>query len=330
MLKILGVVFVMFSVLPFAARADHRGIILIHAGYGTPGKFVLQGRVLEGEGIRAADKDLGRFANVVDSFNTLETDELKGVGVEVEIDGRSFASRTDDDGVWRIESQDLLSPLPTGALPITVRATGETGYVIADAHGVVHIFGDEPGIAVISDFDDTVANSGVTDKKRLIARTLTKNAAQMEVVAGASVAFRHAMQAGARGVFYVSGSPQNLHERITEFLRIQQMPPGPILLKNFGEDPLTKHVEYKVERITHLMNLLPNLSFILVGDSGEKDPEIYRIVAERYPRRVIGIVIRRVNDADNTDSRLFGMTALDDYTGDPEVLAKLINKVRMK
>jgi phosphatidate phosphatase APP1 len=39
----------------------------------------------------------------------------------------------------------------------------------------------------------------------------------------------------------------------------------------------------------------PTLSFLLIGDSGQEDPEIYRQVVKDYPERILAVYIRDVS-----------------------------------
>jgi phosphatidate phosphatase APP1 len=122
----------------------------------------------------------------------------------------------------------------------------------------------------------------------------------------------------------VSGSPQNLYVRINAFLALNEMPPGPILLKNIGSDALTEQVAYKKRRIRALLGAFPKLRFLLVGDSGEHDPEIYAAIRKESPARVAGIIIRVVPGADNDSARFTDMMTVDGYDSKPGILASLI------
>lgn len=298
--------------------------IVVLAGYGTPTAFVLWGRVLEDRGEVRPDRERGRLRNAVDTLRALETDEVEGARVVVTVAGRDYAARTDDDGTWRVEASGLAPPLAVGRLPVRVRLAGGSRGEAPPAPGVLHVLDDGPGVAVISDFDDTLVESGVTSKGRLLYRTLTRNAAQLDPVPGAVDAFRRSERAGARAFFYLSGSPQNLHERISAFLELQGLPAGPILLKNVGADPLLDQRRYKTERVEGLLAAFPRWRFVLVGDSGEQDPETYDGIRAAHPDRIRGIVIRRVVGGDAGEGRLRGMTVIDDFTGRPDVIAALV------
>jgi hypothetical protein len=55
------------------------------------------------------------------------------------------------------------------------------------------------------------------------------------------------------------------------------------------------HAGHKLENITHILETFTHLPFVLIGDSGEKDPEIYRQIIENFPNRIRAVYIRDVN-----------------------------------
>jgi phosphatidate phosphatase APP1 len=72
-------------------------------------------------------------------------------------------------------------------------------------------------------------------------------------------------------------------------------------------------IEQKTAQITRLMVNLPNRRFVLVGDSGEKDPEIFDQIRRTFPEQVKEIIIRDVvNERNRVESvRLQGMTIIE-------------------
>jgi phosphatidate phosphatase APP1 len=311
--------------LPAADKPGRPGLILMHAAYGTPTTCVITGRVVEDKGIRAADPGRGRLANTLDTVKALESDEIAGAVVEIQIEGfpGSVLGTTDVEGNFVVAVDTRSSRLQEGWLETRARLKLDLGHPAPEAKGRLLVVADAPGVAVISDFDDTVVESRVTDKAALVYRTLTRNAAQLEPVPGVAAAYQAADRAGVKAFFYVSGSPENLHERIAEFLGLQRLPLGPILLKNFSTEALGQQQEYKRRRIEAIMAAFPKLQFLLVGDSGEKDPEIYLRAQDDHPERIVGIVIRKVVGADNDDTRLKRVVAVDDYSKKIDVIAEL-------
>jgi hypothetical protein len=101
-------------------------------------------------------------------------------------------------------------------------------------------------------------------------------------------------------LFYVSSSPWNLYSLLSEFFQLQDIPNGPVLfLRDWGisEEELlpTHHRSHKLKTIQNIMEVYPKLPFILIGDSGQEDPEIYAEVVQKHPQRIPAIYIRNVS-----------------------------------
>lgn len=170
--------------------------------------------------------------------------------------------------------------------------------------GRVQLVGPE-GISVISDIDDTIKESNVLDKKELLANTFFR---KFRPVSGMSKAYRRWAQEGA--VFhYLSSSPWQLYPSLREFMAREGFPAGSFHLQDFRLKDRSffnlfrSPEESKIARIEEIIRLYPRRSFILVGDSGEKDPEVYGTVARRYPGRISAVFIRRVQGGDNSSER---------------------------
>ena len=144
---------------------------------------------------------------------------------------------------------------------------------------------------VISDIDDTVVYSNVARKLRMVLHAALNNARTRKPFKGVA-AFYRALHAGVNPVFYVSKSPWNLYAPIVEYLEVQGFPRGPVLLRDFGFFSDKKH---KTRAIEEILNTYPRLKFVLSGDSGEKDPEIYADIVRRFPARILAVYIRSVN-----------------------------------
>jgi phosphatidate phosphatase APP1 len=115
-------------------------------------------------------------------------------------------------------------------------------------------------------------------------------------------AFYEALQRGADGrehnpIFYVSSSPWNIYDVLEDFLDVHGVPPGPLFLKDWSLGVLGKHRDHKLGIIRSLLETYPELPFVLIGDSGEEDPEIYRQAVREHPGRVRAIYIRDVTTA---------------------------------
>jgi phosphatidate phosphatase APP1 len=156
---------------------------------------------------------------------------------------------------------------------------------------------------VASDIDDTILHTGVvsTLKWKVIYNSVFKHAKNRIPLEGAAE-FYHKLHRGASGenanpIFYVSHSPWNLYRYLELFLRQHNFPKGPILLRNLSNLLRRQPQNQKPQKEREIINLLktyPNLPFILIGDSGEHDPDIYIKIAEEFPKRILAIYLRSV------------------------------------
>ncbi len=161
------------------------------------------------------------------------------------------------------------------------------------------------GLSLISDIDDTIKVSEVTDKQALLANTFLR---PYQAVPGMAAVYRRWAADGA--VFhYISPSPWQLFPAPSPFLAEQDFPAGSFHLKTFRLkdrtflDLFAAPAAYKVPLIEGLLADFPGRHFVLVGDSSEQDPEIYAAVAARHPERVRHIFIRDVSPGGDAADR---------------------------
>lgn len=162
------------------------------------------------------------------------------------------------------------------------------------------------GLSIISDIDDTIKDSRVSDRRELLANTFLRG---FRAVPGMADRYRRAADAGAT-FHYVSGSPWQLYRPLREFLRAEGFPPGSFHLKHFRLTDasllglLGSQEATKTAAIASLLAAFPKRRFILVGDSAEEDPEIYGKLARRHPQQIVAVFVRHVARQDAHRERL--------------------------
>ena len=187
------------------------------------------------------------------------------------------------------DADELTSPWTGGTVELGGEYRGLTGPHIAALE--VRVPAADARFGIISDVDDTILETGVQRVGRMIRQTLTGSALTRTSFPGAPELYRD-LAAGVNPVFYVSSSPWNLHAFLVAFLRHREFPMGPVLLR----DLLGTHAgrEQKAGRIREVLDLHPQLPFVLIGDSGEADPEIYADIVRAHPGRILAVYIREV------------------------------------
>jgi hypothetical protein len=162
------------------------------------------------------------------------------------------------------------------------------------------------GISVISDIDDTIKVSEVNDRHQLLRNTFCR---PYEPVPGMAAAYQHWLQSNQATFHYISASPWQLYVPLDAFVRSNGFPEGTFTLKSFRWkdhtffDLFKSPEQYKLKTIEPLIERFPDRRFVLVGDSGEKDPETYGILARKYTNRIAQIFIRNINGETGDSSR---------------------------
>ncbi len=271
--------------------------IVSYRGFGTKARVVLRGRVLEASVLERslpADSTFRSFRRMLRRFLSRELPEASllarfGVNSEVGV--------TDDEGYFALP---IAVPSVTGTsewtrAEVEVVSAKVRGLVPVRAAVEILIPGASAQLGIISDIDDTVLQTHVGQRWKMIWVTLSGSAFTRMPFEGTSELY-HALARGASGeannpVFYVSKSPWNLYDFLVDFLEHHGLPRGPLLLRDIGlhEEP---PVDHKSAAVQALLEMYPELPFVLIGDSGERDPEIYLEAALRHPRRIVAIYIR--------------------------------------
>ena len=261
-------------------------MILPYLGYGTRARLTLRGRVLQDERwLPARDAD-SRWRNLVAFFKRMESDEVAGARLRVRFKSVEKEAVSDRQGYFSVELEP--AALDPGAWQEVEISLAENPAVKGTARVLVPPGDAEYG--VISDIDDTVVYSDVTRKLRMVLALAFSNARTRKPFEGVA-AFYQALHRGRNPLFYVSKSPWNLYAPLVEFLELQGLPAGPLLLRDFGWRMQKDHKEREIARI---IETYAPLKFVLVGDSGEEDPEIYSGIVRAYPERIKVIYIRSV------------------------------------
>ena len=277
--------------------------ILAYRGYGNANRARLYGRVIEKPGVSIATDSDSTLRNLLNTYRRAESDPLAFAELRVEYADVKVDCRTDDEGYfagwidtlepkkgeWEKYQVELDTPLHHSG-----KLTGD---------GEILIPPETARFGVISDIDDTVIQSRVTSFLQAARTVMLGNARTRLPFPGVS-GFYEALRDGAAGdeknpIFYVSSSPWNIYDVISEFMDIQKIPKGPLILRDWDIKlsalSSSRHEEHKGTAIRNLMKLYPDMQFILIGDTSQRDPEIYREITGEFPDRVRAIYIRDVN-----------------------------------
>lgn len=301
----------------FVARQARRRLgwvqpvqIVPYRGYGNAREVILQGRVLERRKIGSPRADDPWWENVRNMIRRFRTAEIPGCRIRARIHGHIAEGRTDRDGYYEFDVR-LTTPLDADRLwhPVEVELLDEVvkGQGRVTATGEVLVPPADSAFGIISDIDDTIVKSHATDLLKIARITFLNNARTRLPLPGVSEFYR-ALQAGPTGrlhnpFFYVSRSAWNLYDLLVDFLALHRLPAGPVLLRDFGFDRRTflkTGRRHKLDTIRRILALCPCTPFLLIGDSGQQDPEVYRQIVCENPGRIAAVYIHKVPWRDRT------------------------------
>lgn len=291
-------------------------MIDVYDGYGTSERLRVRGRLFfKRRADEVAESD-SRLRNLMNTSRRFVVNEAEKVWVQVQLRDHLLEVQTDREGLFETVF-DNITDIPYGVHSVTVslsprnrrRMQAESGV----GHFILHHI-DSDKVGIISDIDDTILLTGATSKVRLLKNVFLSNYKTQGAVEGMSDIYR-AIHYGPQGdgydaTHYVSSSPDNLYSRINMFLDYRKFPAGSIDLKNIGlrkgSDSLFDHEKYKHGRIQRILETYPKRRFVLFGDSGEHDPEIYRRLTREHPEQIEAIYIHNVSQDNPYSSRFEG------------------------
>jgi Uncharacterized conserved protein (DUF2183) len=261
-----------------APAAAPSNTVELYPVLGRPTLVTVSGRVVHGAPEAPA-------APLVRNAHRLLAKSWEGAAVAVTFAGQTRQVTTGDDGLFEASFPAPASaPFHLGLQPVRAAVEGGVG------EGQVEVVSDAAAFLVISDFDDTLAVSNVQSKRGLVASALLQDEESQPAVEGMAAFFR-CLRDGSEpppGFALVSGSPLEYGARLRSFLWRQGFPFLALHLRHLGPKTVAG---YKEPIIRWLLSRFPQ-RVVLVGDSGEHDPEVYGRIRSEFPGRVAAIFIR--------------------------------------
>lgn len=269
-----------------------RVMISPYRGFGRDREMLIKGRVLVAKAITRATESEPLWRSLLNTYRRFQTDEVAGAKVRATYRDAVVETVSNEEGHFqvRLEPRELARHTLWHEVDLLLPHTGAT------ATANVVLPSEAAEFAIISDIDDTIVQTGATSLLTM-ARSVVKSAAMRLPFEGVADLYR-ALHRDRNPIFYVSSGPWNLYDVLHDFMNLQGIPPGPMFLQDWGIDETTLvmrgHEEHKLAQINLLLEFYPGLRFVLIGDSGQHDPEIYLQVIRAHPGRVLAAFIRDV------------------------------------
>ncbi|KAG6899640.1 hypothetical protein C0993_008417 [Termitomyces sp. T159_Od127] len=180
-------------------------------------------------------------------------------------------------------------------------------------------------IRVISDIDDTVKLSNILQGARAVFRNVFVKDLKENIIPGMGEWYTSLWDKGVR-FHYVSNGPFELLPIVNEFFQISRLPPGSIRLKSYAgrsifHGLLTAPATRKRAGVVDVLDSFPESRFILIGDTGEQDMELYAELARERPHQILAVFLRDVETGepinDPTGWNALGVTGSKEDTMRP-------------
>lgn len=239
-------------------------------------------------------------------LNLFIVDNERRKRIVIELEGQLFELPMSEPngqfhGIIKL-TQDELGTKKSGHLRFDAQLRSKNG---RDFSGRVELVSPR-GVSVISDIDDTIKQSFITDRKKMFEAAFFQ---PFKPVNGMPEVYRAWRSQGA-SFHYVSSSPWQLYEPLEEFAKTADFPPASYSLKKVRIKDETflnlfkSGLKTKPAAVKAILNRYPNRKFVLVGDSGEQDAQVYAQIARQHPTQIVKILIRNVHASKTLNQEL--------------------------
>ena len=236
-------------------------------------------------------------ANFTRRFNLLIADNERGKHIVVDVAGRNYVMPPSaDNGQFETTLVIPMADIDKFAEGTVIKYTAVTRESEIRTFSGETLLVSPTGLSVISDIDDTVKITNVVDRKSLVENTFLLD---FSAAPGMSQLYNKWSRPDV-SFHFVSSSPWQLYSPLEEFLDRNKFPRASFSLKSvrFRDETLLdlfkKGTETKPVAIEKILSAYADRNFVLVGDSGEHDPEVYAPLMRKFPEQILMIYIRNV------------------------------------
>jgi phosphatidate phosphatase APP1 len=280
---------------PRLGRRGWRVAIVAYTGYGAPGWARVMARVV----LTRLPSTPRRRAEKLRGWRSFGTLPVKHALVTIEVGGRRHEAVSDRSGYIDCVVEGELTP-----------GWGSATLTTADGTSVdapLRVLDPEVRFGVISDVDDTVMVTALPRPMLAAWNTFVMDEHARAAVPGMAVLYERlvARHPGAP-VLYLSTGAWNVAPTLTRFLSRHLYPPGPLLLTDWGPTPdgwFRSGRAHKRATLARLASEFPQVRWVLIGDDGQHDEEIYAEFAAVHPENVAAVAIRRLSPTQSVLAR---------------------------
>ena len=292
--------------------------VIPHRSVGDASCLTVRGRVVREALTRR--RPLGRTGAITTRehlaalYRAFDAVELPFAQVEASLEGVCIRTTCNAGGFFAIDM-----PSPNGRMwdfglhhaMVRVVDVGPTATLLEPSRSLlqevpveVFVHGAHATLAIVSDLDDTAMDTNTIRTWAAIRTVMFRTARRRKPVRGVALLYSQLRDGpdGTAGnpLCYISSGAWNLYDIVLDYLKTHGLPPGAIMLNDWGSRARNFHPvahAHKADHVTALLGRFPQLPFLLIGDDVQEDPELYARVAVQHPGRVAAIWIRAVRNS---------------------------------
>ncbi len=271
-------------------RGRKRGLvttIIPYAGYGAPGWARVLCRVVLTRGSEAPRQRAER----VRGWRSFFSIPVNDAEVIINIGGVERRASPGRGGVLDVRVE---SDLPSGWQSI-----GLSTHDSEEVPAPVFVVDPAARFGIVSDIDDTVMVTALPRPFLAAWNTFVLDEHARTPVAGMAVLYERIAHANPGAPFiYLSTGAWNVAPTLTRFLNRNLYPRGAMLLTDWGPTHdrwFRSGKEHKRTSLERLAAEFPGLRWLLIGDDGQHDEELYGTFAAEHPDNVVAIAIRQLS-----------------------------------
>jgi phosphatidate phosphatase APP1 len=271
---------------PRLRRRGWHVTVVPYTGYGSPGWVRVMARVLL---TRIAPRR--KQAAKLRGWRSFTTLPVKNALVVIDVGGKRREAYTDRTGFIDCVVDGDLTP---GWSNVWMSTDGAE-----PVEAPIRIVDPAVRFGLVSDIDDTVMVTALPRPLLAAWNTFVLDEHARMAVPGMAVLYERLVNASPGApVFYLSTGAWNVAPTLTRFLARHLYPSGPLLLTNWGptaEGWFRSGRDHKRATLSRLAAEFPQVRWLLVGDDGQHDKEIYAEFAAEHPDHVAGVAIRQLS-----------------------------------
>lgn len=279
-------------------RRGYKPLVIAYTGYGSTSWVRVLGRVVLAKpdaNNKAHSNRVHKKEESIRGWRLFTSIHVTKTRVTVTMNDQTFWVQPDRGGVIDAVLSISLSP---GWHALEMHAAGGTKKVTA----TVNILDPDTHFGVISDIDDTVMITALPRPFVAAWNTFILHEHARASTPGMAVLFERLCQSTLQPpVFYLSTGAWNVAPTLKRFLSRNLFPTGPLLLTDWGPTPeawFRSGFFHKQNTLQRLAEEFPNIKWLLLGDDGQHDEEIYKNFCNSHPNNVAAVAIRQLSPSE--------------------------------